>query len=270
MSAELPGRRRRTRIALALALGVAAAGGFAAVTGSPAPDPSAAMVDWVAPDPVQPAFAPPPPRQLAESERAAVWAPVRRTVPARAQPDIGSDIVDVIETKTPEGTDNPVLVLGRKRDDAGRLWVEILIPAIPRNARAWVQRTALGGYTIVTTHLHIDLERLRVTLYRAGRSVFSAPAAVGKPAWPTPRGRFYIRNRLTRFASPAYGPLAFGTSARSAVLTDWPGGGFIGIHGTNEPWLVPGRVSHGCVRLRNADLLRLAKLMPIGTPVTIA
>ena len=63
--------------------------------------------------------------------------------------------------------------------------------------------------------------------------------------------------------------LAFGTSARSSVLTDWPGGGHIGIHGTFRPDLLPGRVSHGCVRLRNEAILRLAKLMPIGTPLTI-
>jgi len=53
------------------------------------------------------------------------------------------------------------------------------------------------------------------------------------------------------------------------VLTDWPGGGFIGIHGTDAPQLLPGRVSHGCIRLRNEDILRLRKLMPVGTPVTI-
>jgi lipoprotein-anchoring transpeptidase ErfK/SrfK len=60
-----------------------------------------------------------------------------------------------------------------------------------------------------------------------------------------------------------------GTNARSAVLTDWPGGGFIGIHGTDRPDLVPGRISHGCIRLRNGDILRLDRLMPVGTPVTI-
>jgi lipoprotein-anchoring transpeptidase ErfK/SrfK len=78
-----------------------------------------------------------------------------------------------------------------------------------------------------------------------------------------------IRSELTRYASPFYGPVAFGTTARSAVLTDWPGGGFVGIHGTNEPQLIPGRVSHGCIRLRNADILRLAVLMPVGPPLTI-
>jgi lipoprotein-anchoring transpeptidase ErfK/SrfK len=52
-------------------------------------------------------------------------------------------------------------------------------------------------------------------------------------------------------------------------LTDWPDGGFVGIHGTNEPELIPGRVSHGCVRMRNSDIVRLAELMPVGTPILI-
>ena len=52
-------------------------------------------------------------------------------------------------------------------------------------------------------------------------------------------------------------------------LTDWPDGGFIGIHGTDEPQLIPGRVSHGCIRMRNADIVALGRLMPIGTPLDI-
>ena len=68
---------------------------------------------------------------------------------------------------------------------------------------------------------------------------------------------------------PTYGPRAFGLNARSATLTDWPGGGFIGIHGTNEPNILPGRVSHGCVRMRNGAILRLFRLVPLGTPVEI-
>src|SRR5829696_3166054 len=82
-------------------------------------------------------------------------------------------------------------------------------------------------------------------------------------------GRFYVRERLTGFTDPIYGSLAFGTNGRSAVLTDWPGGGFIGIHGTNQPEILPGRVSHGCVRLPNRAIRRLDRLMPVGTPVTI-
>ncbi len=71
------------------------------------------------------------------------------------------------------------------------------------------------------------------------------------------------------FHKAFYGPLAFGTSARSATLTEWPDGGFVGLHGTNQPRLIPGAVSHGCIRFTNADIKRLGELMPIGTPLTI-
>ena len=121
----------------------------------------------------------------------------------------------------------------------------------------------------VRTRLVVDLDGLRATLLRDRRPIFQAPIGVGEAAWPTPTGEFYIRNRLTNYDNPFYGPLAFGTSARSAVLTDWPDGGFVGIHGTNQPELLPGRVSHGCIRMRNEDILELGRLMPIGTPVTV-
>ena len=70
-------------------------------------------------------------------------------------------------------------------------------------------------------------------------------------------------------ADSLYGPVAFGTSALSNVETDWPGGGVIGIHGTDEPQLIPGHPSHGCIRMRNGDVERLSRLLPVGTPLTI-
>jgi lipoprotein-anchoring transpeptidase ErfK/SrfK len=140
---------------------------------------------------------------------------------------------------------------------------------LPNGTVAWVPRAALGGNRAVRTRLVVDTEALEVTLLRGGRRVLRADIGVGAPDWPTPTGEFYIRNKLTKYRSAFYGPLAFGTSARSTVLTDWPAGGHIGIHGTDRPDLLPGRVSHGCIRMRNADVVRLARLMPIGTPVTI-
>jgi len=145
----------------------------------------------------------------------------------------------------------------------------VRLPILPNNSRGWVPRAALGGYRFVRTHLVVDLHALQATLYRGRRAVFRAPVGVGATGTATPVGTFYIRDRLTRYASPFYGPIAFGTSARSPVLTDWPAGGYIGIHGTNRPDLIPGRISHGCIRLRNADIRRLAALMPVGTPLTV-
>jgi lipoprotein-anchoring transpeptidase ErfK/SrfK len=149
------------------------------------------------------------------------------------------------------------------------VWVEARLPVLPNDSVGWVRRRSLGAYQTVATHLVVDRRRLRATLYRYGTRIFSAPVGVGMDSSPTPTGEFTVRSELTRYASPFYGPVAFGTTARSAVLTDWPDGGFIGIHGTNSPKLVPGRVSHGCIRLRNRDIMRLTALMPVGTPVTI-
>jgi hypothetical protein len=51
---------------------------------------------------------------------------------------------------------------------------------------------------------------------------------VGKPSWPTPDAEFYVRNKLIDFASPMYGPVAFGTSARSEVRPTGPPAGTSG------------------------------------------
>jgi lipoprotein-anchoring transpeptidase ErfK/SrfK len=162
-----------------------------------------------------------------------------------------------------------VAVLGRRQDRRARTWVNVRLAVLPNGTTGWVRRRALGGYGTVRTRLDVDLGRLRATLYRNGRAVLTAAVGVGSTSSPTPRGRFYIRNKLTRYNSPTYGPVAFGTSARSPTATDWPAGGFIGIHGTDHPELLPGRVSHGCIRMRNADVLKLAQRLPVGTPLTI-
>jgi lipoprotein-anchoring transpeptidase ErfK/SrfK len=169
-------------------------------------------------------------------------------------------------TRTPEGTSNVVGVI-RRAGSSG--WVHVRLAVLPNGTTGWVARRDLGGYVAVRTRLVVDVARLRATLYRQGIAVLRAPIGAGMPGWPTPRGEFYVRNQLTRYRSPAYGPVAFGTSARSPRATDWPAGGYVGIHGTDQPGLIPGRVSHGCIRLRDADVLALARRMPVGTPVTI-
>ena len=221
------------------------------------------------PGPPTPAFAIPRPRGLAGSVDATRWAPVLQAVAVRTAPEGHAPQRVRLGVKTAEGTSNLVLVLGRRQDRAGRIWLLVRAPALPDNVDGWVPRLALGGYTLVNTRLVVDLETLHATLYSEGKPLFAAPVGVGKPDSPTPRGEFYVRNELTAYASSFYGPIAFGTSARSRVLTDWPAGGYIGIHGTDRPDLIPGQISHGCIRMRNRDIGQLAGLMPVGTPLTI-
>jgi lipoprotein-anchoring transpeptidase ErfK/SrfK len=190
-------------------------------------------------------------------------------VVARDEPTDDAAAVVALSATTPEATANLVLVVGRKLERDGTLWLLVRLPVLPNSRTGWIPRSAVGGYSLLRTHLVVDLERFEATLLRDGRPIFRARVGVGKPSTPTPTGDFYIRDRVANFHNAFYGPLAFGTSARSAVLTDWPGGGFVGIHGTDRPELIPGRVSHGCIRMRNADIIRLGRLMPTGTPLTI-
>jgi len=92
---------------------------------------------------------------------------------------------------------------------------------------------------------------------------------VGRPSLPTPAGHFYVMEKLAVVDGPVYGPYAIGTSAYAPTLSEWPGGGVVGIHGTDEPQLIPGRPSHGCIRLRNADVVSLWHLIQVGTPIEI-
>jgi hypothetical protein len=208
------------------------------------------------------------PERLHSGRHASRWAALRRPALARAAPSTRARRTVRLSSRTPEGTTNLVLVIGHARDARGRLWIRARLPS--RRARTgWLPRAAVGTYGVVHTRLVVDRARLTLTLLREGRVAFRAPVGIGKRQTPTPAGSFYVRDRVTRYASPFYGPIAFGTSARSATLTDWPAGGFVGIHGTDRPDLVPGRISHGCIRLRNRDILRLAALLPVGTPLEI-
>jgi hypothetical protein len=196
-------------------------------------------------------------------------ATLLHSVNARAGPSDAARVVVRLRAQTPEHVPHVVYLLRGRIDRAGRYWLRVRLPILPNGSSGWIPRNAVARFRTVDTHLVIDRARLGVTLFRRGRPIFRSTIGVGEPRWPTPAGRYYVRERLTGFSDPIYGAIAFGTNGRSSVLTDWPGGGFIGIHGTNQPEILPGRVSHGCVRLPNPSIRRLDRLMRIGTPVTI-
>ena len=63
---------------------------------------------------------------------------------------------------------------------------------------------------------------------------------------------------------------SFGLSAHSSVLRHFAGSdGRVGLHGTNQPDLIGSSVSHGCIRVHNESMRRLARILPLGTPVFI-
>jgi lipoprotein-anchoring transpeptidase ErfK/SrfK len=145
----------------------------------------------------------------------------------------------------------------------------VQVPRKPNGLTGWVPAAQVNVAT-VKTRIVIDLSDKRVTLYRDGKRVLSATAAIGSPATPTPTGSFYVNQRLIP-ADPSgpFGPGAVGISAFSNVLTGWTQGGPIALHGTNAPWSIGKAVSNGCIRLPNAALRRVFSQALNGTPVLI-
>jgi hypothetical protein len=194
------------------------------------------------------------------------WANATSAGPVRQHPAATGRIFDHLrlwtESRYPE-----VYVVLAEWVDPHETWFKVRLPDRPNGRIGWVREQELGALHVVHTHLVLNEARLRLTLYRWGRPVFSTRVGIGKPSTPTPKGEFWITEKFPAQGG-VYGPYAFGTSANS-VLTDWPGGGVIGIHGTDQPWLIPGRPSHGCIRMLNQEVTKLWPLLPVGTPLTI-
>lgn len=253
---------RGLRAALGLTCAVAAAWGAAAAPAARA----AGEPGTVRPTGVDAALGD---ERLSDERRLSRYAGAISRSPVRAQPKPDARRVGRLHLLTEDGTFEVYPVLESRVARGGRTWLRVRLPMRPNGRSGWVARDDLGPLKVVRTMLRINRTTLRATLYRSGRPVWSSPIGVGKASTPTPAGRFWIRSRLRGLSgSPVYGPYAFGTGAYS-VLSDWPGGGVIGIHGTDQPRLIPGRPSHGCIRVPNAAITRLWRRMPVGTPVTI-
>ena len=207
--------------------------------------------------------------RLSDEETLTAWAHAQHAAPIRRQPTLTSRRIARVRSLTEDGFPEVYLVLRSYTDQDQRTWLQVRIPMRPNGRTGWVADSALGPMHLVRTRLVVNRRQLRATLYDFGRRIWRSPIGVGKPSTPTPPGRFWIRERIT-VPDPrgSYGPQAFGTSAYS-TLAGWPGGGVVGIHGTNEPYLIPGQPSHGCIRVPNRSINQLARLMPIGTPVWI-
>jgi len=194
------------------------------------------------------------------------WTVALTTGAIRAQPTAGSPRLASLRYQTGDGFLQSYVLL-RERWNSGGAWVKLRIPMRPNGKVGWVPRAALDDFQIVHTQLVVDRAATQLTLYRSGRVIYRAPVGTGKPGTPTPSGHFWITEAFVS-NNAFYGPFAFATSDYS-TLTDWPGGGIVGLHGTNEPALVPGHPSHGCIRLHNSDISRLSTMVPIGTPLLV-
>ncbi len=239
--------------------------------GGPGPDDRAHLSE---PPPPAEAAAPPttaPPATPtttapADDEPVAVIARSETALTVRAAPDGDSAVVAELPATTEFGSPRALLVTDRQTG-----WVRVQLPVRPNGSSGWVPEGAVelvAGDHRVT----VDLAARTLTVFEGFRVVLQTSVAVGAPDAPTPTGTFALIDRLQSPdpASP-YGPFALGLSAHSDTFSEFAGGdGQIGIHGTDDPTSIGQAVSHGCVRVPNEIVTRLAELLPLGTPVTIA
>lgn len=159
-----------------------------------------------------------------------------------------------------------VFLVREQEDD----WLRVLLPMEPNGSEGWVR----GRHVELSQHPYrvtVDLGNRRLELFEGDQVVLRERVAVGQPTAPTPTGLFFT-TVLAKPDDPSgpYGRYAIGLSAYSEVYEEFAGGdGQVAMHGTNAPWLIGQAVSHGCIRLRNAAITRLARLLPLGTPVRI-
>jgi lipoprotein-anchoring transpeptidase ErfK/SrfK len=192
--------------------------------------------------------------------------PAERVIPVWKHPK-SADATFALDTQNPSGSFSPMLIEGAKRR-AGEAWYRILLPLRPNGSAAWVRETDIDLRRI-DQRIEVDLSDRTLRYFIHDELKESFQVGVGTDATPTGTGTFYVWVKV-RYASPyqPYGIAALGLSGFSPVLSDWPGGGRMAIHGTSSPTDLGNAVSHGCVRVLNDDLKSLLDV-PLGTPVQI-
>jgi lipoprotein-anchoring transpeptidase ErfK/SrfK len=171
----------------------------------------------------------------------------------------------LLRNPTNDGAPLTFLVRSRTHD-----WVRVYVPMRPNGTTGWIRASAVQ-LARDPFRVEISLGAHRIVVHNGTRVIDSEPIGVGRSVVPTPVGTYFIVV-LLRQPDPygPYGPYAFGLSAFSNVYMSFGSGpGSIGLHGTNEPSGLGHDVSHGCIRMSNAGIVKLAALLPLGTPVII-
>jgi lipoprotein-anchoring transpeptidase ErfK/SrfK len=188
------------------------------------------------------------------------------TVIARAKPSDSARRITVIHQFRDDFRAQYVLAIKGQFAKNGVLWVKLQLQLRPNGTTGWVRASALQ-----LTHVHdkIVVHRglRKIDLYHDGALAYTAAVAIGSPGRETPLGKFYVTARFVP-DDPFLGVFAVETSAYSK-MTEWPGGGLVGIHGTSAPQLIGQAVSHGCVRVLNSTAVKLRTYAPLGTPIEI-
>jgi lipoprotein-anchoring transpeptidase ErfK/SrfK len=190
----------------------------------------------------------------------------RAVVTARVAPSKSARSVLVLHQFRRDFRPQIVLATGARNGPDGQRWLRLELPMRPNGKTGWVPAASVE-VTAVTRRVIVHRGLRLIEVYRGARRLLRAPVAVGAPGMETPLGHFYVTARFVP-NDPFLGVFALETSAYSK-LSEWPGGGVVGIHGTSRPDLLGQAVSHGCIRVSNATAAALRRLAPLGTPIRV-
>ena len=181
-------------------------------------------------------------------------------------PSVSAKVVRVMTQFRSDYRLREIFAVAVRRGADGQEWYEVSVPMRPNGTMGWIPASSVSLVpTLARIVVHVDARTIEV--YRRGRLALEARVAVGAPGMETPLGHFYVAARFVP-SDPFLGVFALETSAYSK-LSEWPGGGVVGIHGTDLPQLLGLAVSHGCVRVSNPTAATLERLAPLGTPIWI-
>jgi lipoprotein-anchoring transpeptidase ErfK/SrfK len=189
------------------------------------------------------------------------------SVVARKAPSPQSAVIKVMHDFRPDFRPQVILAVRKRLGGDGVVWYRISIPMRPNGTYGWIPASSVS-LTPARSQIVIDRSARTIDVYRRGKHAWHGIVAVGAPGRETPLGHFYVAARFVPYHDPFLGVFAEETSAYSK-LTEWPGGGVVGIHGTSLPQLLGQAVSHGCVRVSNTTARALRRLAPLGTPIWI-
>ena len=153
-------------------------------------------------------------------------------------------------------------------------WLYVRLAQRPNGSTIWVRQSDV---TLSSTpyFIVVNLATMHLLVYDNGAQIFDFPAGIGTPDDPTPPGQYFMPMQYPS-PGPGYGPFVLVTSDHSDTITDWENSGdaVIGIHGPIDSYddsligTTGAAISHGCIRLHDADLAQLS-IIPAGTPIDI-
>jgi lipoprotein-anchoring transpeptidase ErfK/SrfK len=206
-----------------------------------------------------------PPAAIKTGPHARLTVHVKRTTALRATP--GGRVIARIAPRTSFHSPTVLAVVARRGE-----WFAVLSPLLPDGRVGWISaRASLDGYANAFS-VTASLRRREVVVRRDGRVLTRFPVAIGRPANPTPPGRYAVTDKL-RTEDPAspYGCCILAlTGHQLNTPQDWGGGDRLAIHATDNPGSIGSAASLGCLRAPEVTMRRLVGLVPLGTIVTIS